>query len=226
MWWLLACGFPSTTEEPALEEVRPAPARSGPVVIVGEPLSGEDTPAEGLPGSSPPTTLQLRFEGVSRLHQGYFSAPVLLRKLAEGLAGCVGTVDVEIAYDTPKRLGTITMAVEPEELFCKPEREASGINLRPLEPLGRALASYRSSVASSYDVRVATFEVWLRTRGGEVSCGLKLAGQYPPDGSTWSPCVEVGQSGPRCTSRDNLGVDVLPVTGEGTVDYGVSCWGG
>jgi hypothetical protein len=197
------------------------------VVIVAEPLLAEETHAEDLPNSAPsPAVLYLRFEGVSRLHQGYFSAPVLLRHFAEGLTGCVGTVDLEIAYDTPNRLGTLTMAIDPDELLCKPTQDESGIHLRPLEPMGRALAAYRDSVASSYDYRVATFEGWLRTRGGEVSCGLKLAGQYPPDGSTWSPCVEVGQNGPRCTSRDNLGVDVLPVGGEAEFDYGVSCWGG
>ena len=134
-------------------------------------------------------------------------------------------VDVEVAYDTPKRLGTLTLTLDADELLCKPVREGADISLRPLEPIGRALAAYRDAVASSYDYRVATFQVWLRTDGGEVACGLMLAGQYPPDGSTWSPCVEVGEDGPRCTSKDNVGVHVLPVDGQ-SIDYGGSCWGG
>jgi hypothetical protein len=63
-------------------------------------------------------------------------------------------------------------------------------------PLGLALADYRDRLASTYDLRLASFQVGLAVRGGAEVCTLWAAGTHPPDGRAFSTCVEVRGGAP------------------------------
>lgn len=188
---------------------------------MGEPPEKPKSQISDLRETAPPAaTVQLEFEGVSRLHQGYFSSPTYVRTLVKSLSGCVGLAQLRVTYDTPKRLGRIELVLDSDQLWCGPGRGDENLDLRPLEPLGRALAGYRDAIASAYDFRVASFETGLWIHRGGDTCGLTLAGQYPPDGTSWSPCVEMDPTARRCKPREPQGVDELPASS------GASCLGG
>lgn len=202
---------------PPTEAPAQATERSAGVVIVGEPPG--DARGEGraeADRASSPATVQLEFEGVSRLHQGYFSSLDEVQTLVRALSGCVGLAQLRVTYDTPKRFGRVELIVESGQLWCRPEPGSESVDLSPLEPVGRALASYRDAIASAYDFRVASFEAGVWIHQDEGACGLVMAGQYPPDGSSWSPCVEVDPTARRCPARPDQGVGSLPASSAGS----------
>jgi len=65
------------------------------------------------------------------------------------------------------------------------------VRLQDLAPITTALATYRSAVASRYDVRVESFHVGIESFRGAHSCIFTVTGTPPPDGRVLSPCVEI-----------------------------------
>lgn len=183
---LLGCG----TVEP--DPPRPPPAPK-PTTLALPPLPEPPTVRAVSAGSDDAASLALAFTGVGALHRGFFSAEKPLAQLAAALAPCVrGEVVVRVTWQDDIRLGRITLEVPPDQLACAPQPTGAGLDLAPLEPVGRALAAYRDAIAAGFDFRVASFRGEVRlVRPGD-DCLLRLGGQFPPDGTRWHPCVEVG----------------------------------
>lgn len=171
---------------------------SKPVVIPAAPAPEDGEPITA--GDAVP--LELQFIGVGDLHRGWFADPAIAGPLSIGLGECMsGLTVVSIRYDEQTRIGRIRLVVHTPASFTCSIGRGTTVSLEPLQPVGRALAAYRDSVAGSFDYRVASFRIELEVRSGLEICELDLAGQFPPDGSTWSPCVnlggDIGCAGPR-----------------------------
>lgn len=143
-------------------------------------------------GSGDSAAVKLRFSGVSNLHMGYFSNEEALASLGAGLSSCTSSADVVVSYNTETRIGNIVLSTGPRDLSCRPQLESGGWELSALEPIGRALADYRDHIAATRDYRVSSFRVGMAYLRGANLCTLYISGQYPPDGSRWSPCVDFG----------------------------------
>lgn len=169
--------------------------------------------------------MELQFQGVGALFQGFFADPDLVGKLGTALGPCIdgGLAVVVISWSEETRIGTIAVHAEPQMIRCQPEL-ASGLDLSPLEPLGRALASYRDGVSGKYDLRVASFRPGLKLLAGMNHCAFWLGGQFPPDGSQWKRCAEFAGN-ETCMSGDRLdGVTTLRF-GSDYDAYARACFG-
>lgn len=183
----LACtGAPPPTPEPA-SSPKPIVSKPFPVVTAAPAPEGEPAPSGG------PVPIELQFEGVGDLHQRYFGDTEIVTPLATALGDCMkGRAVVRVSYDQERRIGRIRIYTDRDSLTCVPSRVGEGVDLRPLEPIGRALAAYRDTVAGRFDYRVASFKIDLEALHGTQLCRLQLGGQFPPDGSTWSACAVLG----------------------------------
>lgn len=143
----------------------------------------------GGAGSVP---VEVQFDGVSPLYRGYFSTTGWVAELGRGLGGCVtGRAVVIVTYDSVENLGTIRLHAEPADLTCLGRFDGDALDVSALTPITRALARYRDTLAAERDVRLASFRIGLRVVEGMNVCDLWAGGQFPPDGSTFDPCVGV-----------------------------------
>lgn len=161
-------------------------------------------------GSEGAASVALAFQGVSPLYQGYFSTEEWVSGLGKGLGACFdGTVEVVVSYDTENRIGRILVQTGLADLKCRPAVGPEGIDVSPLIPLGQALAGYRDAVSAARDVRVASFRSGIRlVQGGEL-CDLYIGGQFPPDGTTFSPCVGI-RGKEVCAGDRHEGLSTVP----------------
>lgn len=134
--------------------------------------------------------VHLGFDDVNTLYRGFFGDDEAVAALGTALGRCLDEpAAVTIAYDAEERIGRIVLQVWPRKTPCRGRTEEGRVALDALEPLGKALAAYRDRVAARYDFRVASFRIGLSYPHGTEICTLWAAGQYPPDGTRWSPCV-------------------------------------
>ncbi|MBX2803603.1 MAG: hypothetical protein KTR31_38345 [Myxococcales bacterium] len=165
------------------------------------PPASADTPtAEPVPSKRPSVhatlvsaegvDVALAFVDISPLYRGYFATQEWVATLGKDLGACFGdTVEVVISYDMETRIGRILVQTSWTDLGCRPAMGPEGVDLTPLQPLGRALARYRDAIAAARDVRIASFRSGIRlVQGGEI-CDLIIGGQFPPDGTTFSGCI-------------------------------------
>lgn len=159
--------------------------------------------------------IRLVFTGVGPLHKNFFSQPGPLGALTSALGPCLdGEATVRVTWEESIRLGHITLEVAPGSLRCAPVVRGDGVDLSALEPVGRALAAYRDAVAGTYDLRVASFRGELRlVRPGD-DCLLRIGGDFPPDGSRWHACAQVGDRSICAPDDDQVGVTFLGPAGE------------
>jgi hypothetical protein len=191
------CGAPEpVAEPPALTPDTPLPppvelARNAPLVPAAE-------------GSVP---VVVAYSGVGNLHQSFFNTQELVEAVSAGLGGCVDdTAEVVVSYNSETRVGTIVLHTVGTQLRCRPEPTSAGFDLTPLVPIAQTLAAYRDGVANRFDLRIGSFKAGVRVLRGTQVCDVWLGGQYPPDGSTFSPCVSL-QGHEVCThgnKRDGL----------------------
>ena len=215
---LLSCGTGEEPTEPVIEpEKRPEA-----VVIDAEDPEKSPGIATVVPGGAA-VPVQLLFFNISSLHKGFFSQREIAARLGKDLGLCTEhAVEIQIRYDNQTRVGWIVAVIPPDTLTCLPEIEAGAVNMTPLEPVGRALAGYRNRVAGSSDLRINSFRVGVQFTRGLKACRFKLAGQHPPDGSSWSPCVSFAGED-HCASGDrNSGVTSLLFGGE-DLRYAAAC---
>ena len=87
------------------------------------------------------------------------------------------------------------------------------------------MAKYRDKVAAHRDYRISSFRLGVNFMKGLNHCTLWSTGQYPPDGTTWSPCVEfAGQT--RCgRGVTDKGVNVLQFPNREDQEYLAKCFG-
>ena len=194
---LLACGPDEEATAPAAPE--PVPETPSTVTVPASPAPPSPTteaPSEPSSGTAPTITgsgvpVELQFFGVGPLHKGFFTDPEAVTALSRALGPCVeGTAQVRVRWDAEERIGRLRLKVPPDGLTCLPVTTDEGWDLSPLEPVGRALAAYRDRVAGAFDYRLASFRLGVSFTRGSHQCVLKAAGQHPPDGTRWSPCVD------------------------------------
>lgn len=159
-------------------------------MIVSRPMPAAP-PADGASGG--PVQVELQFEGVGDLHQRWFGDAAIVTRLAEALSPCVQErAVVRMSWDEPTFTGTIRLYLDRATLGCRAEHRDGVVDLTPMEPVARALAAYRDGVANTFDLRVGSFKVQVEALDGTRLCRVNLGGQFPPDGSTWHPCVDLG----------------------------------
>lgn len=176
-------------------------------------------------GSGDAASIDLVFESVSPLYQGFFATPELVGRLGSGLGACVrGSGAVRISYSNEERIGRIEVLAEQGQFTCVPKHVDGGHDVSTLAPLHAALAEYRDAVAAAYDIRVASFKIGTRFLKGPYMCTVWAGGQYPPDGSTVGRCVDFGGV-PHCGPGDpKEGVTVLSFADPEDQGYARKCF--
>lgn len=200
---LLACGAPEAPPPPPGAPAAPA--------VDGEQVERGPVVIPAAEGSVP---VMLAFQGVGNLHKGYFRTDDLVGGLSDGLAGCVDDhAEVMVAWDGEKNLGTILLHTVGTQLTCRPSPTPEGFDMRALQRIGQTLAGYRDGVAGRFDLRIASFRTGVRVLRGTQVCDVWFGGQFPPDGSTMSPCVHL-QGHEVCMGPRHDGVTELVVDGD------------
>lgn len=186
-WWgLLGC----------VAEAPPPPPAPEPVAEVQAP----PLPAEPRDPSKPAEVL-LRFSGVGPLHQSFFSHEPSILALEKALSVCVsGSVTVTVSWVEQERVGQITVQLPRDASACLPAFQGNDLDLHGLTPAAVALARYRDAIAGNYDYRVASFSPRVQVAAGDWRCTFVAAGDHPPSGERFSPCVET-PNGPYCASH-------------------------
>jgi hypothetical protein len=170
-------GLPAT----ASPDVSPS---AGGSVAVAEP-GGAEIIAE-------PVQIVLVWQGISRLHQSFFSDVALTTALSVGLTGEVRSpANLYVRYDAENFRGSIRLQLQPNGLEHAVRRSGDTLMLQDLAPITTALAQYRSGVAATKDFRIESFAIGLESFRGPRGCIFSVAGAPPPDGRLVSPCVEV-----------------------------------
>jgi len=190
---LTACSLGAPAPS-ALPDPPPPPPPPPDIVTVAPPapepaIEGGATVISG--GSAVP--IQLRFTSVSKLHQGFFLRDTGLRSLGKDLGACTDhTVGVDIVWNDKEFEGRLVARIPRQSSTCEPELAPDGLDLQPLTAIARALARYRDDVAGRSDFRIASFKVAVDVVSRGAVCRFSAGGQHPPDGSTFSHCVQVG----------------------------------
>ena len=156
------------------------------------------TAAAPAPSAPPPiegaalVPVEITWEGVGLLHQSYFSDREAMTGLSVALAPLLaGPVQLFIRYDNKTFQGQLRVRVPPGGFLRPPSESGRSIDLAALAPITTALASYRTSIASRFDVRVDGFAIGIELYRGPASCVVRVGGAPPPDGRVISPCVTV-----------------------------------
>lgn len=180
-----ACG----AEEPAgptreqAEQAAEALARTAP------------PPAPPPAASGAAVKVELTFQGVGHLHMGFFRDAQAVAGLGQALAGRLkDNAQVYVRYDQDEQYGLIHLKVPPGVMTTPPTVDGERVDLAALAPLTTALSSYRSELASRFDVRIQNFDVGLDFFQGSTHCLVVPGGPMPPDGSIVSPCVRIGDA--------------------------------
>lgn len=190
----MGCG---TTEPPVPPPAPPPPVVKAPVHIVAD---AEERPE----GSGGPVPVELQYVGVGELHQRWFGDTDIVTMLSKELGACMsGRAVVRMSWDEPTKTGGIWLLLAGDQLTCRP---SGGIplDLGPMTPLSKALTAYRDQVAGRFDFRVASFKVGLEVLEKTHLCRLRVGGQFPPDGSTFDGCVDMGGE-ERCVTEAKEG---------------------
>lgn len=195
---MLACGGSPETDdmrEPAAPAEAAASTAQEPVPPRAQPAAPtESSTIEPVAGSAVPP-LVLVWTGISTLHKSFFSTQDVVARLAEGLQGTIlPPANVHIRFDSKAHKGWIQLQLRPETLRLSVGGEGGVVRLQELAPITAALATYRSTVAGRYDVRVESFHVGIESDRGSVRCVFELGGLQPPDGKTVSSCVEINST--------------------------------
>lgn len=168
----------------------PAPVGAGAGAV--EAASGAQVDVDDASVQHAPVQVVLVWDGISALHQSFFADSEIVTGLSSDLAGEVrGPANVYVRYDSTKFTGSIRLQLRPDTLLRKPRREGDAILLQDIAPVTRALATYRTAVASRKDYRIESFAVGIESFRGPRACVFTVAGRPPPDGRLVSPCVQV-----------------------------------
>lgn len=155
-----------------------------------------------IPADADAVPLIVAYDGVGHLHQGFFNTEELVQAVAKGLGGCVGgTAEVVVKWNQETRIGSIVLHTLGDQLTCRPTRNGAGFDLTPMVPVAKTLAGYRDGVANGFDLRIGSFRTGIRVIKGSQVCEIWTGGQFPPDGTTFSPCVHL-QGHEVCTGPD------------------------
>jgi len=178
-----------------------------------------------IPAGEGRVPVLLAYSGVGHLHQGFFNTPSLIDALSSALGGCVDeTAEVVVSWRAEKQTGTIVLHTVGDQLTCRPDVRGDVVDLNALIPVANALAAYRDGVANQFDLRISAFRAGIRVLRGTSVCEVWLGGQYPPDGSTFSPCVSL-RGHERCVADDRkAGVTSLQVADSDALEQLTACF--
>ncbi len=130
----------------------------------------------------------LIWEGLSPLHQSFFSDEPAIEQLGRDLAAYViPPANVYVSFDSQRHIGRILLRLLPNtglELVGSEQDVLSGVS-----PILQGLARYRDAVASRYDTRVAAFHIGVDSYRGSTHCRFGASGPRPPDGTVVDACV-------------------------------------
>jgi len=200
--------------EPEVQPVAPAPAPE-PVrkqIVVG--------------GEGGAASVGLQFRGISPLYQGYFGDEKLVGQLGVALGACAdGAVDVVVSYSNETRIGTVFVQTDPKSAVCVPTRTGEEFDLSPMVPIATALAQYRDALSANYDLRIASFKTGVTWLSGTNLCSVWAGGQYPPDGSTFSPCLDFAGNATCGKGARDEGVVLLQMQTPEDTAYVRRCFG-
>ena len=184
-WALLfSCKSADTGEDLPETDKRP------PVKRVDVPVQAAGTEkADSEQVDAAPVKLYLDFVGIGAMHKTFFTDSRVTRKVQQKLRGHVsGSVGVLIGFE--RNQGRIRVQVAPDLLVAS-LGTPDAIQLNSLVPLTKAAAFYRDWVAGNYDLRVHNFEIGLDITPKDGVCKITVAGDPPPDGTEFAPCIEV-----------------------------------
>ena len=135
-----------------------------------------------------PVPVVLVWEGISPLHQSFFSDAAAVEQLGRDLAPSVSPpANVYVSFDSHRHIGRILLRLLPDtgkNLVGDQNEPPKGVS-----PVLQALARYRDAVASRYDTRVAAFHIGLDSYRGTTHCRFGATGPLPPDGTVVDACV-------------------------------------
>lgn len=130
----------------------------------------------------------LIWEGLSPLHQSFFSDEPAVEQLGRDLAAyVVPPANVYVSFDSRRHIGRILLRLLPDtgmDLVGTGPDVISGVS-----PVLQGLARYRDAVASRYDTRVAAFRIGVDSYRGTTHCRFGASGPRPPDGTVVDACV-------------------------------------
>lgn len=133
------------------------------------------------PEISAPPPLLVQVSGLVPRYEAALTEPGRLAELSQALQGCVQEPSLQVVYAD----GQGRMTLSGHFVGCRPRADGERVDLSALLPASRALARYRDAVAVQIERRLATFTLELALG----ACRLQLAGQLPPDGTSFSACI-------------------------------------
>lgn len=193
VWWLSLgiAGCLNASEPVGKPEAEALVVPSAPEQFADtEPtVSGGSIQGEAVAAStSDPVAVVLVWEGISPLHQSFFSDAAAVEQLGRDLAPSVEPpANVYVSFDSHRHIGRILLRLLPDtgkELVGDGNQPPKGVS-----PVLQALARYRDAVASRYDTRVAAFHIGLDSYRGTTHCRFGASGPLPPDGTVVDACV-------------------------------------
>jgi len=154
--------------------------------------------ADATPNPPPPSDsdelvpVEIKWEGVGELYKTFFQDQAALTELSRRLAPHVkAPAMLTIRYDSEEFVGGIRLVVPPDGWRTPPQFGGGKVALQALSPVTVALATYQTSLAERYDLRLQSlFAAGVDLYRGARLCELSALGE-PPDGRTVSPCVTV-----------------------------------
>lgn len=212
---LAACGGDRL---PAVPDAPPGPPPPDPAAAqaAAQAVASAQAPPPPARATAPGAIADLVFvwHGVGPLYQGFFTTQDAVTTLATDLAPWVsGRANVAVYWDEEDDIGRIRLNLLPGTLPRPVGGAGELVALHELAPLTTALARYRSTLASRFDLRIESFRVELESVRGTKACVIGLTGTPPPDGRVLNPCVQINGID-RCGSPEAAGVRYSPEVAE------------
>ena len=209
----MACNSGPSALEATLEQAA-ATDVSEPAVPAVEVRSAPAQPVATPPDVGASAEIVLVWEGISPLHQSFFSDVDSVRKLSQDLGPLVtDTANIYVRFDSDRHIGRIELRLLPGQGADLSAGKGRRVDLYRLSPVLQALARYRSSVAARFDTRVQAFKIGVEAFRGNHHCRFGVAGKPPPDGTVLDLCVQInGQT--QCGDAVSDGVEFDEPTAE------------
>jgi hypothetical protein len=151
-----------------------------------EPVHAEQAQAE--PGVS--VDLAIQFDGVGRVHRGYFRDPETIEHVGLTLVGLIAPpANVHIKASGAR--GDITAVVTVGALSSPVMMEDGRVDLSVLTPVTVSMVGYRDQISGKFDFRVQSFGVSVSVVSDSSWCTFTATGQHPPTGEQLSECLDV-----------------------------------
>ena len=191
-------------------------AAEAPSKEAAEAAAEAAVPPPELPSPSDSDELvpvEITWQGVGDLYKTFFQDQAALTELSRRLAPHVkAPALLTIRYDSEAFVGGIRLVVPPGGWRTPPKSGRGAVDLQSLAPVTVALATYQTSLAERYDLRVQSlFSAGVDLYRGSRLCEVSALGE-PPDGRTVSPCVTVN------------GAEICGMPGDGGVRFADADW--